>query len=122
VDERDLGVAGGAQQMISQMGVVVGTQVMFTVEQASLGPWGATAVGDIPDPVFATAYDHGYLVGALAAALAIGAAVFVRSTTKAGRLTGFGRHPDGRPDDDQGAVSAARGPGAAADPSELAPA
>jgi MFS family permease len=88
VDEEDLGVAGGAQQMISQLGVVVGTQIMFTVQQALLGEWGNADTSLVPDEVWAFTYDRGYLVGAVAALLAIAAAVFVRSTTKSGRLTG----------------------------------
>lgn len=69
VDEQDLGVAGGATQMMSQLGVVVGTQVMITVQQAS-----ASTSGD------ASSYAHGYLVGLAGAALAVLAATFVRPT------------------------------------------
>lgn len=87
VDEADLGVAGGAQQMISQIGVVVGTQVMFTAQHAFLGDFGATKVSEIPADVLATSYSHGYLIGALGAALGLLAALFVRPTTRAGAVT-----------------------------------
>jgi len=87
VDEEDLGVAGGTQQMISLLGIVVGTQIMFTVQQAFLGTWGSVNPELVPDEVWAAAYDRGYLVGSVAAVLGIGAALVVRSTTKAGRMT-----------------------------------
>lgn len=95
VDEEDLGVAGGTQQMISLMGIVVGTQIMFTVQQSALGQWGDQPAETIPDDVWVTSYHSGYLVGAVAAALGIAAAVFVRSTTKAGRMTGVVDRDDG---------------------------
>ncbi len=88
VDEADLGVAGGAQQMLSQIGVVVGTQVMFTAQHAFLGEYGTAKVDAIPGDVLAASYSHGYLIGALGAALGLLAALFIRSTTRAGRLTG----------------------------------
>lgn len=69
VDERDLGVVGGAQQMVSQVGVVVGTQLMVTVVQMRTAAVGPTE-----------AYADGYLVGGVAAALALLAASAVRST------------------------------------------
>lgn len=72
VDDRDLGVAGGAQQMISQIGVVVGTQVMVTVQAAE------AAAGST------NSYSGGYLVGAGAAALGVIAALFVRNSVRAG--------------------------------------
>ncbi len=87
VDESDLGVAGGTQQMISLLGVVVGTQIMFTVQQAALGEWLNRPADLIPDDVWVHAYDRAYLVGAAAAALSITAALFIRSTTKDGQVT-----------------------------------
>lgn len=71
VDDRDLGVAGGAQQMLSQIGVVVGTQVMVTVQQATAAEGGAAS------------YSKGYLVGGLAAVCGLVAATFVRRTVHA---------------------------------------
>jgi EmrB/QacA subfamily drug resistance transporter len=64
VQSRDLGVAGGAEQMFSSLGVVVGTQVMVTVQQAASA--GGTA-----------SYTSGYLVGGVAGLVAAGAAAFV---------------------------------------------
>jgi EmrB/QacA subfamily drug resistance transporter len=69
VDEEDLGVAGGAQQMIASLGIVVGTQIMVTVQQANA----ATGVTD--------SYELAFLVGAAAAVLGILCASFVRPTT-----------------------------------------
>ena len=69
VAEVDLGVIGGAQQMVSQIGVVVGTQVMVTVQQSLTDP---------ADP--AAAYHAGYLVGAVGAVLGVAAALFVHNS------------------------------------------
>jgi MFS family permease len=69
VDPHDFGVAGAASQMAGQIGIVLGTQIMVTVEQAREGTVGEVA-----------AYGEAYLVGALAAAVATLAAVFVRRT------------------------------------------
>jgi MFS family permease len=75
VAERDLGVASGAEQMFSSLGVVVGTQVMVTVQQAAAGGAGGSS------------YAAGYLVGGIAAVVAAVAAAFVRpSITRAVRL------------------------------------
>jgi MFS family permease len=71
VDERDLGVAGAFQQMVTQLGVVIGIQVMQTVavvREASAGEVGA--------------YGEAYLVGGLAAALGLVCAVFVQSSQR----------------------------------------
>jgi EmrB/QacA subfamily drug resistance transporter len=67
VDDEDLGVAGATQQMVSQVGVVLGIQVMQSVQLAREGAIGG--VGSFHDA---------YLVGAFAAALAIGCSLFVR--------------------------------------------
>lgn len=72
VADKDLGVAGAAQQMMSQIGVVAGTQVMFTVYEARSASAGV-----------ADAFNEAYLVGAGACLLATLAAVFVRRTPKA---------------------------------------
>jgi EmrB/QacA subfamily drug resistance transporter len=69
VDERDLGVAGAFQQMMTQLGVVVGIQVMQTVSvvrQTSSGEVGA--------------YGEAYLVGGGVAALGLVCALFVQSS------------------------------------------
>ena len=42
VDERDLGVAGAMQQLMTQMGAVFGSVVMTTVQQSSDGDATAT--------------------------------------------------------------------------------
>ena len=68
VPERDLGVANAAQSMVTQIGVVVGIQVMSTVAAASAetGP-----------------YVTAYLVGAAVAFVGVGGAAFVRSAARA---------------------------------------
>ena len=67
VDVSDLGVAGATQQMMNQFGVVLGIQVMQTVQAAR-----APAVGAV------AAYSDAYLVGGAVAALGILTALFVR--------------------------------------------
>lgn len=67
VDESDLGVAGAAQQMISQVGVTFGIQLMQTVQQ-------------VREPVvgLASSYSWGYLAGAVLGVLCVVAAAGVR--------------------------------------------
>jgi EmrB/QacA subfamily drug resistance transporter len=71
VDERDLGVAGAFQQMMTQLGVVIGIQVMQTVSVVR-----QPAVGDV------AAYSEAYLVGGAVAALGVVCAFFVRSSQR----------------------------------------
>jgi EmrB/QacA subfamily drug resistance transporter len=73
VDERDLGIAGAFQQMMSQFGVVVGIQVMQTVSVAREGAVGAV-----------DAYGEAYLVGATVAGLAVLTSLTVRSSRRRG--------------------------------------
>jgi EmrB/QacA subfamily drug resistance transporter len=77
VDERDLGVAGAFQQMMTQFGVVVGIQVMQTVavvREASVGEVGA--------------YGEAYLVGGAVAFLGLLTSFFVRSSQRQRRAEG----------------------------------
>jgi len=76
VDEADLGVAGAAQQMMIQVGLVLGIQVMQTVQQARLAAVGLQA-----------SYSEAYLVGAGLAVAAVVAAGFVRTTPRTARGT-----------------------------------
>lgn len=69
VDDRDLGVVGATQQMMTQFGVVVGIQVMQTTQAAR-----ASAVGE------EAAFRDAYLVGAAAAAVGLLFAFWVRSS------------------------------------------
>ena len=71
VDERDLGIAGAFQQMMTQLGVVIGIQVMQTVSVVRVG-----ASGEVG------AFGEAYLVGALAAALGLLTAAFVQSSER----------------------------------------
>lgn len=83
VENRDLGVATAAQQMIAQVGVVAGIQILQTVQQAREPLDGAAA-----------SYHSAYLVGAVAGLLGVAAAAFVRSTPE--RVPGRAR---GAPED-----------------------
>jgi hypothetical protein len=72
VEERDLGVAGAFQQMMTQLGVVLGIQLMLTVSVVR-----ADAVGEVE------AYGEAYLLAAVVAALGVACALFVQSTRRA---------------------------------------
>jgi EmrB/QacA subfamily drug resistance transporter len=71
VDERDLGVAGAFQQMMTQFGVVLGIQLMQTVAVVQTG-----AVGEVE------AYGQAYLLAAVVATAGVVCASFVRSTRR----------------------------------------
>ena len=66
VDEDDLGIAGATNQMVNNVGVAIGIQVMQTVQAAR-----APTAGAVP------AYGDAYLVGAAMAVLGIVLAAFV---------------------------------------------
>lgn len=65
VRDHDLGIAGAAQQMVSTLGTAAGTQVLFTVQEAQ------------QHNGLAQSFHAAYLVGAVAAAVAVAASVFV---------------------------------------------
>lgn len=65
VDERELGVAGALQQLMSQMGAVAGTVVLTTVQRASTAPSSESFVA-------------AFLVGAAVSAVAVVAAANLR--------------------------------------------
>jgi predicted MFS family arabinose efflux permease len=67
VDEADLGIAGAAQQMMTQIGVVAGIQLMQTVQIA-----GESSVGLVGS------YQRAYLLGAVVCGFGVVAATFVR--------------------------------------------
>ncbi|MEO6317219.1 MAG: MFS transporter [Acidimicrobiales bacterium] len=71
VEERDIGVAGAFQQMMTQLGVVIGIQVMQTVSVVR-----EPAAGQVG------AYGEAYLVGGAVAALGLVCAFFVRSSQR----------------------------------------
>jgi hypothetical protein len=83
VDERDLGIAGAAQQMVAQVGVVAGIQLMQTVQQGRADAVGAVA-----------SYGDGFLTGGVVALLGVAAAWFVR---RSGAPDARGAPPEGRP-------------------------
>jgi EmrB/QacA subfamily drug resistance transporter len=70
VDPSDLGVAGATQQMVNQMGVVLGIQTLQAVQVAREGAVGGVA-----------AFHDAYLLGAVAAGIGVLAALFVRRTS-----------------------------------------
>jgi MFS family permease len=71
VDERDLGVAGAFQQMMTQLGVVIGIQVMQTVSVVR-----RPAAGEVG------AFGEAYLLGGAVAALGLACAFFVQSSQR----------------------------------------
>lgn len=71
VDEADLGIAGAAQQMIVQVGVTFGIQLMQTVQQVREGPAGLQG-----------SYSQAYLAAAVIAALCVVAAAGVRRSER----------------------------------------
>jgi len=71
VDERDLGVAGALQQLMSQLGAVLGTVVMTSIQQA-----GQTRSG------LEGSFTQAFVVGAFIAAAALMASRFMRSLAR----------------------------------------
>ncbi|MGQ0430834.1 MAG: MFS transporter [Microthrixaceae bacterium] len=71
VDESDLGVAGAFQQMMTQLGVVIGIQVMQTVSVVRVASSGEVG-----------AYGEAYLVGGFVALLGLVTSTFVRSSPR----------------------------------------
>ncbi|MFP4512317.1 MAG: MFS transporter [Acidimicrobiales bacterium] len=69
VDERDLGIAGAAQQMMTQISVVAGIQILQTVQASRVSDEGLVG-----------SYAQAYLVGAGVAVAGMMCALSVRST------------------------------------------
>lgn len=76
VDERDLGIAGAAQQMMVQVGVVFGIQVMQTVQVGRVGPAGV-----------AGSYHQAYLAGAALGLVGVVASAFIRRIARSGHVS-----------------------------------
>ncbi|MBM3828337.1 MAG: MFS transporter [Actinobacteria bacterium] len=76
VDERDLGVAGAMQQLMTQMGAVFGSVVMTTVQQASSG-----------DDSSASSFVAAFYVATGAAAVAMILSTRVTSTPRGDAIT-----------------------------------
>jgi EmrB/QacA subfamily drug resistance transporter len=72
VPDEELGVAAALQQLMTQVGSVVGIQVMQTVQASTEGSSGLIG-----------SYANAYYIGAVAALLAVGAAAFVRPSAPA---------------------------------------
>jgi EmrB/QacA subfamily drug resistance transporter len=79
VDDHDFGIAGAAQQMMVQVGVVFGIQVMQTVQQARIDVVGLDA-----------SYHWGYLAGLAMAVVGVVTATRIASATP--------RHPPSDPE------------------------
>lgn len=71
VDERDLGIAGAAQQMMSQVAVVTGIQLLQTIQAARIDVSGLTG-----------SYSDAYLLGGAVAAVGVVTALCVQSTKR----------------------------------------
>lgn len=71
VPAEDFGVAGAMQQLANQLGAVVGTQVMQTVQVATASSAGVVA-----------SYGNAYLVGAVVCVLGALVALVIRSTNQ----------------------------------------
>ncbi len=76
VDDKDLGVIGASQQMVSQLGAAAGTQIMQTIQASR-----EAVVGEVD------AFGQAFLVGAGVALLGTVCALGVRSTVKGGKRT-----------------------------------
>jgi MFS family permease len=75
----ELGVMSAAQQMVTQIGVVAGIQVMVTVQASARGGVGSLA-----------SFHRAYLVGVAVALAATACAVVMRNTPRPGRPKRFG--------------------------------
>jgi MFS family permease len=93
VDERDLGVAGAFQQMMTQLGVVIGIQLMQTIAVVR-----EDSIGEV------AAYGEAYLVGGAVGAVGVVLSFFVQSSVRR-RVEGA---PEDALDQDSGAVLATR--------------
>jgi MFS family permease len=74
VAPHELGVMSAAQQLVTQIGIVAGIQVMVTVQASAHGGVGSLA-----------SFHRAYAVGAVGAVLAAGCALFMRNTPGHGR-------------------------------------
>ena len=71
VDDHDLGIAGATQQMVNQIGVAIGIQLMLAVQTAREEVVGAV-----------DAYGEAYLLAAVMASIGVVFATFVRSSRR----------------------------------------
>ena len=82
MDESDYGIAGAAQQMMIQVGVVFGITLMQSVQQTRL-----------PDVGLEASYHWGYAAGVLLAIAAVFTATRIASTHRAEPAI----HPESEP-------------------------
>ena len=80
----ELGVMSAAQQLITQIGIVAGIQVMVTVQASGHGGVGSLA-----------SFHRAYAVGAIGAVLAGVCALFMHNTPGHGRAPAVPAGPDG---------------------------
>jgi MFS family permease len=84
VDLDELGVMSAAQQLVTQVGVVAGIQVMVTVQASAHGGVGSLA-----------SFHRAYLVGLVVAVAATVCAFFMRNTPRPGRQKAADGEPGG---------------------------
>lgn len=84
VDLDELGVMSAAQQLVTQVGVVAGIQVMVTVQASAHGGVGSLA-----------SFHRAYLVGLVVALAATVCAFFMRNTPRPGRRKDRAAEPEG---------------------------
>lgn len=82
VDDGDFGIAGAAQQMMSQVGIVFGIQLMVSVQQSRAGAVGEEA-----------SYHWGYVAGLVLAALAVFTATRIATAVRAATDGDGAPHP-----------------------------
>lgn len=98
VEEEHLGIAGAAQQMGNQVGVVIGIQVMQSIQEGRAGAVGAL-----------NAYGEAFLAGGLVAGIGVLMAGFVRATVRGGREVAAGDEEPGEGTPLDGAALATAG-------------
>jgi hypothetical protein len=81
VDENDLGVAGAAQQMLTQIGTVGGIQLLQTTQMVTEERSGLTG-----------SYGNAYLLGAVLAAAGAVTASFIASSNRPAPARRLRRH------------------------------
>ncbi len=80
VDDRDLGIAGAAQQMMSQIGIVVGITVLLAVQRSNLEGSGVVEGDPGYTDALSASFTLAYSVGGAVCFLAVVCAAFLKNT------------------------------------------
>ena len=80
VDDRDLGIAGAAQQMMSQIGIVVGITVLLAVQRTNLENSGLVEGQPGYADALSESFTLAYTVGGLVCFLAVACAALLQNT------------------------------------------